>query len=164
MRVPARAFSSRSLLRGFTTDTLRCIPAPAASGGAESARSRAHSKNAANPSACLCTSPSAMFHFIIVIRFSERLKIRVKTKSEIQASLVFTVIFTLVYLAHCYPYLNTYGGKPPFREHLDYLDRQITMVGTGGLLTMLAEPGSGTLAGGVSQTRSGRWRGGTRRC
>ena len=112
MRVPARAFSSRSLLRGFTTDTLRCIPAPAASGGAESARSRAHSKNAANPSACLCTSPSAMFHFIIVIRFSERLKIRVKTKSEIQASLVFTVIFTLVYLAHCYPYLNTYGVAP----------------------------------------------------
>jgi hypothetical protein len=53
-----------------------------------------------------------MFHFIIVIRFSERLKIRVKTKSEIQASLVFTVIFTLVYLAHCYPYLNTYGCHP----------------------------------------------------
>jgi phage gp29-like protein len=40
-------------------------------------------------------------------------------------------------------------GKPPFREHLDYLDRQVTMVGTGGLLTMLTEAGSGTLAGGA---------------
>jgi hypothetical protein len=30
---------------------------------------------------------------------------------------------------------------------MEYLDRQITMVGTGGLLTMLAESGSGTLAG-----------------
>jgi len=39
------------------------------------------------------------------------------------------------------------GGKPPFRDHLDYIDRQITMVGTGGLLTMLTESGSGTLAG-----------------
>ena len=39
------------------------------------------------------------------------------------------------------------GSKPPFRDHLDYLDRQITMVGTGGLLTMLTESGSGTLAG-----------------
>jgi phage gp29-like protein len=40
-------------------------------------------------------------------------------------------------------------GKPPFREHLDYLDRQVTMVVTGGLLTMLTEAGSGTLAGGA---------------
>lgn len=40
-------------------------------------------------------------------------------------------------------------GKPPFREQLDYLDRQVTMVGTGGLLTMLTEAGSGTLAGGA---------------
>ena len=46
-------------------------------------------------------------------------------------------------------YVDGGRGKPPFREHLDYLDRQVTMVGTGGLLTMLAEPGSGTLAGGA---------------
>jgi hypothetical protein len=44
-------------------------------------------------------------------------------------------------------YVTGGGGKPPFREHLEYLDRQITMVGTGGLLTMMAQPGSGTLAG-----------------
>jgi phage gp29-like protein len=46
-------------------------------------------------------------------------------------------------------YVDGGRGKPPFREHLDYLDRQVTMVGTGGLLTMLTEPGSGTLAGGA---------------
>jgi hypothetical protein len=39
------------------------------------------------------------------------------------------------------------AGKPPFRDHLDYLDRQIVLLGTGGLLTMLTESGSGTLAG-----------------
>lgn len=44
-------------------------------------------------------------------------------------------------------YVTGGGTKPPFREHLEYIDRQITMVGTGGLLTMLAESGSGTLAG-----------------
>jgi len=44
-------------------------------------------------------------------------------------------------------YVTGGGGKAPFRDHLDYIDRQITMVGTGGLLTMLAESGSGTLAG-----------------
>ena len=43
------------------------------------------------------------------------------------------------------------GGKPPFRDHLDYVDRQIVLVGTGGLLTMLTESGSGTLAGGAHQ-------------
>ena len=37
-------------------------------------------------------------------------------------------------------------GTPPFRDNLDYLDRQITLLGTGGLLTMLTESGSGTLA------------------
>ena len=42
-------------------------------------------------------------------------------------------------------------GKPPFRDHLDYLDRQITLLGTGGLLTMLTESGSGTLAGNAHQ-------------
>ncbi len=43
------------------------------------------------------------------------------------------------------------AGKAPFRDHLDYLDKQITLLGTGGLLTMLAESGSGTLAGGAHQ-------------
>ncbi len=41
------------------------------------------------------------------------------------------------------------AGKPPFRDQLDYLDKQITLLGTGGLLTMLTESGSGTLAGGA---------------
>ena len=44
-------------------------------------------------------------------------------------------------------YVNGGGNNPPFRERLEYLDRQITLVATGGLLTMLTEPGSGTLAG-----------------
>jgi hypothetical protein len=48
-------------------------------------------------------------------------------------------------------YVTGGGGKPPFRDHIDYIDRMITMVGTGGLLTMLAESGSGTLAGSVHQ-------------
>jgi phage gp29-like protein len=45
------------------------------------------------------------------------------------------------------------GGvtKPPFLEHMQYVDRQITMIGTGGLLTMLTESGSGTLAGSAHQ-------------
>lgn len=37
------------------------------------------------------------------------------------------------------------------RDNLDYLDRQITLLGTGGLLTMLTESGSGTLAGNAHQ-------------
>ncbi len=49
-------------------------------------------------------------------------------------------------------YVNGGGsGKPPFRDHLDYLDKQITLLGTGGLLTMLTESGSGTLAGNAHQ-------------
>ncbi len=44
-------------------------------------------------------------------------------------------------------HVNAYGAKPPFLDRIEYLDRQITLAGTGGLLTMLAEPGSGTLAG-----------------
>jgi hypothetical protein len=32
-------------------------------------------------------------------------------------------------------------------EHIEYIDRQITIGATGGLLTMLSESGSGTLAG-----------------
>jgi len=44
-------------------------------------------------------------------------------------------------------YVNGGGNRPPFKERIEYLDRQITLVATGGLLTMLAESGSGTLAG-----------------
>jgi len=44
-------------------------------------------------------------------------------------------------------FVNGGGNKPPFLEHIDYIDRQITLAATGGLLTMLAEAGSGTLAG-----------------
>lgn len=41
-------------------------------------------------------------------------------------------------------YVNGGGnGKPPFRDHLDDLARQITLPGTGGRLTMLTESGSG---------------------
>ena len=43
------------------------------------------------------------------------------------------------------------AGRAPFAEHLQYLDRQIALLGTGGLLTMLAESGSGTLAGTAHQ-------------
>ena len=46
-------------------------------------------------------------------------------------------------------YVNGGGGKPPFLDNISYLDRLITLVGTGGLLTMLTESGSGTLAGGA---------------
>lgn len=44
-------------------------------------------------------------------------------------------------------FVNGGGSKPPFLEHIDYIDRQITLAATGGLLTMLTEAGSGTLAG-----------------
>ncbi len=44
-------------------------------------------------------------------------------------------------------YVNGGGNAPPFKDRIEYLDRQITLVATGGLLTMLAEAGSGTLAG-----------------
>lgn len=44
-------------------------------------------------------------------------------------------------------YVTGGGSRPPFKEHLEYIDRQIAMVGTGGLLTMMAQPGAGTLAG-----------------
>lgn len=42
---------------------------------------------------------------------------------------------------------NGARGNNPFKEHLEYQDSQIVMRGTGGLLTMLAQSGSGTLAG-----------------
>ena len=40
-------------------------------------------------------------------------------------------------------------GVDPFTPRLKHLDEQVVMVGTGGKLTMLAESGSGTLAGGA---------------
>jgi phage gp29-like protein len=43
------------------------------------------------------------------------------------------------------------GEKPPFHDQIKYLDEQITIAATGGLLTMLAQPGSGTLAGSAHQ-------------
>lgn len=41
------------------------------------------------------------------------------------------------------------AGTTPFEPILDYLQKQLILAGTGGLLTMLAESGSGTLAGGA---------------
>jgi hypothetical protein len=41
------------------------------------------------------------------------------------------------------------GNRPPFAERIDYCDRQIVLAATGGILTMLTESGSGTLAGGA---------------
>jgi len=43
------------------------------------------------------------------------------------------------------------GGRPPFHDQIKYLDEQITIASTGGLLTMLSAPGSGTLAGNAHQ-------------
>jgi phage gp29-like protein len=40
-------------------------------------------------------------------------------------------------------------SKLPFYERIRYCDEQIVMAATGGLLTMLTQPGSGTLAGGA---------------
>lgn len=39
------------------------------------------------------------------------------------------------------------SGSAPFESHLDYLTKKLVLVGTNGMLTMLAESGSGTLAG-----------------
>lgn len=39
------------------------------------------------------------------------------------------------------------SGTAPFSEHLDYWTKKLVLVGTNGMLTMLAESGSGTLAG-----------------
>jgi len=38
-------------------------------------------------------------------------------------------------------------GTSPFLERLNYLSEKLVLVGTGGMLTMLAKSGSGTLAG-----------------
>jgi hypothetical protein len=43
------------------------------------------------------------------------------------------------------------GGTAPFRPRLDFLTEKLVLAGTGGLLTMLAQSGSGTLAGGAHQ-------------
>jgi phage gp29-like protein len=40
-------------------------------------------------------------------------------------------------------------GGAPFKERLDYLTEKLILAGTGGLLTMVARSGSGTLAGGA---------------
>jgi len=40
-------------------------------------------------------------------------------------------------------------AQSPFEARLDWLQRQMVLVGTGGMLTMLTESGSGTLAGGA---------------
>jgi len=42
-------------------------------------------------------------------------------------------------------------GQNPFAEHLRYQDEMIVLAATGGKLTVLAESGSGTLAGSVHQ-------------
>lgn len=44
---------------------------------------------------------------------------------------------------------NGARGANPFRDHIKYQDEQLVLRGTGGKLTMLAESGSGTLAGGA---------------
>jgi len=44
---------------------------------------------------------------------------------------------------------NGARGNNPFKDHIAYQDEQIILRGTGGKLTMLAESGSGTLAGGA---------------
>jgi phage gp29-like protein len=46
--------------------------------------------------------------------------------------------------------VNTGEGRP-FQEHLRNLDEHLVLAGTGGLLTMLAESGAGTLAGSAHQ-------------
>ena len=40
-------------------------------------------------------------------------------------------------------------SRMPYKERIDYCDQQIVMAATGGILTMLTESGSGTLAGGA---------------
>jgi phage gp29-like protein len=42
-------------------------------------------------------------------------------------------------------------GSQPFAPRLEWLQKQLVLAGTGGMLTMLAESGSGTLAGSVHE-------------
>ncbi len=46
---------------------------------------------------------------------------------------------------------NGARGVNPFRDHLEHLDKKLILAGTSGMLTMLTESGSGTLAGGAHQ-------------
>lgn len=48
--------------------------------------------------------------------------------------------------------LSEARGTQPFQARLEWLQKQLVLAGTGGLLTMLAESGSGTLAGGAHQS------------
>jgi phage gp29-like protein len=43
------------------------------------------------------------------------------------------------------------GDGAQFKEHMLWQEREVVLAGTGGLLTMIAESGSGTLAGGAHQ-------------
>jgi hypothetical protein len=45
--------------------------------------------------------------------------------------------------------LSEARGMQPFQLRLEWLQKQLVLAGTGGLLTMLTEAGSGTLAGGA---------------
>lgn len=45
--------------------------------------------------------------------------------------------------------LSEARGTQPFQSRLEWLQKQLVLAGTGGLLTMLTEAGSGTLAGGA---------------
>ena len=45
--------------------------------------------------------------------------------------------------------LSEARGMQPFQARLEWLQKQLVLAGTGGLLTMLTESGSGTLAGGA---------------
>lgn len=46
---------------------------------------------------------------------------------------------------------NEQRGTQPFETRLDWLSKKLVLAGTGGMLTMLTESGSGTLAGGAHQ-------------
>jgi len=46
-------------------------------------------------------------------------------------------------------YVSPEIGTAPFQDQIEYIDKQLTIAATGGLLTVLAEAGSGTLAGGA---------------
>lgn len=48
-------------------------------------------------------------------------------------------------------YANSEKGQQPFAEYIRAQDADIVLAGTSGKLTMLAESGSGTLAGGAHQ-------------
>ncbi len=48
--------------------------------------------------------------------------------------------------------LSEARGSQPFQARLEWLQKQLVLAGTGGLLTMLTESGSGTLAGGAHQS------------